>query len=60
MYVAEQIEDFLDHAARLSFLEFEQYVTAWKYLMDQSRRSSPSSSTRTPLFTASINCWASV
>jgi hypothetical protein len=35
MFVAEQIDDFLDHAAKLSFLDFEQYVTAWKYLMDQ-------------------------
>ncbi len=35
MYVAEQIDDFLDHAAKLSYLDFEQYVTAWKYLMDQ-------------------------
>ena len=35
MYVTEQIDDFLDHAARLSYLDFEQYVTAWKYLMDQ-------------------------
>lgn len=35
MYVAEQIEDFLDHAATLSFLAFEQYVIAWKCLMDQ-------------------------
>jgi hypothetical protein len=35
MYVAEQIDDFLDHAAALSFLAFEQYVIAWKCLMDQ-------------------------
>ncbi len=35
MYVAEQIDDFLEHAAKLSYLDFEQYVTAWKYLMDQ-------------------------
>ncbi len=35
MYVAEQIDDFLDHAASLSFLAFEQYVIAWKCLMDQ-------------------------
>jgi hypothetical protein len=35
IYVAEQIDDFLDHAAKLSFLAFEQYVIAWKCLMDQ-------------------------
>jgi len=35
MFVAEQIDDFLDHAAKLSFLAFEQYVIAWKCLMDQ-------------------------
>ena len=35
IYVGEQIDDFLDHAARLSFLAFEQYVIAWKCLMDQ-------------------------
>ncbi len=35
MYVAEQIDDFLEHAANLSYMAFEQYVTAWKYLMDQ-------------------------
>ena len=35
MYVAEQIDDFLDHAAKLSFLAFEQYVISWKCLMDQ-------------------------
>ena len=35
LYVAEQIDDFLDHAAKLGYLEFEHYVTAWKYLMDQ-------------------------
>ncbi len=35
IYVAEQIEDFLDHAATLSFLAFEQYVIAWKCLIDQ-------------------------
>ncbi len=35
MYVAEQIDDFLDHAAKLSYLAFEQYVIAWKCLMDQ-------------------------
>ena len=135
MYVTDQIDDFLDHAAKLSYLDFDQYVTAWKYLMDQdgpdpdcahrnrnaslsqsgltgmlnvegpavdharlkvilahfeqiefqhdwaaakeqwgddvaptsrrrkptgpSRRSSTSSSTPTPLFTGSNNCWAS-
>ena len=35
IYVTEQIDDFLDHATRLSYLDFEQYVTAWKYLIDQ-------------------------
>ena len=35
MYVAEQIDDFLDHAAKLSYLGFEQFVIAWKCLMDQ-------------------------
>ncbi|MFZ4811802.1 MAG: hypothetical protein ACOYL9_10690, partial [Ilumatobacteraceae bacterium] len=35
MFVAEQIDDFLDHATKLSFLAFEQYVIAWKCLMDQ-------------------------
>ncbi len=35
IYVAEQIDDFLEHAAKLSFLAFEQYVIAWKCLMDQ-------------------------
>ncbi len=32
--VVEQIDDFLDQAAKLSFLQFEQYVLAWKCLMD--------------------------
>jgi len=35
VYVAEQIDDFLEHAAQLSYLAFEQYVLAWKCLMDQ-------------------------
>jgi hypothetical protein len=35
MYVAEQIDDFLRQAGVLSFLAFEQYVIAWKCLMDQ-------------------------
>jgi hypothetical protein len=35
MYVAEQIDDFLHHAASLSYLAFEQYVIAWKCLIDQ-------------------------
>ncbi len=34
LYVAEQIDDFLDHAANLPYLAFEQYVLAWKCLMD--------------------------
>lgn len=34
LYLIEQIDDFLDQAATLSYLQFEQYVLAWKYLMD--------------------------
>ncbi len=34
LYVAEQIDDFLEHAANLPYLTFEQYVLAWKCLMD--------------------------
>lgn len=34
IYVVEQIDDFLDQAAKLSYLQFEQYVLAWKCLMD--------------------------
>lgn len=34
IYVAEQIDDFLERAAELSFLAFEQFVLAWKCLMD--------------------------
>jgi len=35
MYVVDQIDDFLRQAGVLSFLAFEQYVIAWKCLMDQ-------------------------
>ena len=35
MYVTEQIDDFLRQAGVLSFLAFEQYLIAWKCLMDQ-------------------------
>jgi hypothetical protein len=35
MYVIEQIDDFLRQAGVLSFVAFEQYVIAWKCLMDQ-------------------------
>ncbi|MFN8020514.1 MAG: HNH endonuclease signature motif containing protein [Acidimicrobiales bacterium] len=34
IYVAEQIDDFLQRAAELSYLAFEQFVLAWKCLMD--------------------------
>ena len=34
-FVVEQIDDFLDHAARMTYDEFEQHLRAWRSLVDE-------------------------
>lgn len=34
-YVVEQIDDFLDHAAQMTYAEFEQHLRAWRSLVDE-------------------------